>query len=33
MKKCLDAGMDNYISKPIRIEELAQAMSKIYVAS
>ncbi|VVB63429.1 Methanogenesis regulatory histidine kinase FilI [uncultured archaeon] len=33
MKKCLEAGMDYYISKPIRIEELAQALSKIYVSS
>ena len=32
MEKCLEAGMDYYISKPIRIEELAQALSKIYVA-
>jgi CheY-like chemotaxis protein len=33
MEKCLEAGMDYYISKPIRIEELAQALSKIYVAT
>jgi signal transduction histidine kinase/DNA-binding response OmpR family regulator len=33
MKKCLEAGMDYYISKPIRIEELAQALDKIYAAS
>lgn len=33
MEKCLEAGMDDYISKPIRIEDLAQALSKIYVAS
>ena len=31
MQKCLEAGMDYYISKPIRIEELAQALSKISV--
>lgn len=30
MEKCLEVGMDNYISKPIRIEDLAQALSKIY---
>jgi signal transduction histidine kinase/DNA-binding response OmpR family regulator len=33
MEKCLEAGMDDYISKPIRIEDLAQALSKIYIAS
>ena len=33
MKKCLDAGMDDYISKPIRIEDLAQALSKLYIVS
>jgi CheY-like chemotaxis protein/HPt (histidine-containing phosphotransfer) domain-containing protein len=27
-EKCLDAGMDDYISKPIRIEALAQALSQ-----
>ena len=31
MEKCLEAGMDYYISKPIRIEELAQALNKIYM--
>lgn len=33
MQKCLDAGMDCYISKPIRIEELAQALRRISVDS
>jgi signal transduction histidine kinase/DNA-binding response OmpR family regulator len=27
-KECLDAGMDDYISKPIRIENLMQALSR-----
>jgi PAS domain S-box-containing protein len=27
-KKCLDAGMDDYLSKPIRLEELVQAMER-----
>lgn len=31
-EKCLEAGMDSYISKPIRIEELSQALSKICAA-
>lgn len=25
---CLDAGMDDYVSKPIRVEELVQALEK-----
>jgi PAS domain S-box-containing protein len=27
-EKCLEAGMDDYISKPIRVEEMVQALSK-----
>ena len=26
-EKCLDAGMDGYVAKPIRLEELSQALT------
>ena len=28
-EKCLEAGMDGYISKPVRIEDLAEQLNKI----
>lgn len=27
-KRCIEAGMDDYISKPVRLEELASALGK-----
>ncbi len=30
---CIDAGMDDYLSKPIRVEELVQALSKCQTGS
>jgi CheY-like chemotaxis protein len=27
-EKCLEAGMDDYVSKPIRVQELVEALSK-----
>ena len=26
-EKCLDAGMDGYVAKPIRLEDLSQALT------
>ncbi|WP_182865552.1 response regulator [Rhodopirellula sp. JC639] len=30
-EKCLDAGMDGYVSKPLRIKELREAISRFFV--
>jgi CheY-like chemotaxis protein len=30
-KRCIEAGMDDYISKPVRLEELASALGKCIV--
>jgi CheY-like chemotaxis protein len=32
-EKCLEAGMDAYISKPVRLEELAEVLSKVSSSS
>jgi CheY-like chemotaxis protein/nitrogen-specific signal transduction histidine kinase len=31
-KRCIEAGMDDYISKPIRLEELASALGKCIIS-
>jgi PAS domain S-box-containing protein len=31
-KRCIEAGMDDYISKPVRLEELASALRKVFPA-
>ena len=30
---CLEAGMDDYVSKPIRVEELIQALARFQPAA
>jgi DNA-binding response OmpR family regulator len=32
-KRCIEAGMDDYISKPVRQEELASALGRVFPAA